>query len=253
MKIFIATIALALLAAVGAQSDCNKTISFAIINNNQVIPLNVANPKNSWVAKWVKKNAKKFSDICFGEPMTGLQNYSIVLSNSRESFAGFQAVTSTNTNTNYVPVSGSGTVTSNYGNTWNYTYQGSMTITTTTTSTEAVPYTINNNYLFATGYNASGGIVSQKDHLYSAYSGGDASYSLGYNVTGALMAINARGRLMSSIVSDISPKDSEKKSKVNNKLNKDVKTNVAWCQSHPSHVWSSGETCTQYLALFSKQ
>jgi hypothetical protein len=189
-----------------SEVTCSQTVSFAVINDGTVRPLvNLDSPKSSWVANWVKKNSKKFPNVCFGEPITGLQNYTIVFSNTLSSFSGFQAVTRTNVDTSTTPVSGSGTVTDYRGGCWYYTYNGTVTTTTTTTTVSNEAYEINSSYLYATAYNSFGGIISQRYHLYSTQSGGDGSYSLGYNLGNAFAAINARGRLVNSVVHDISP------------------------------------------------
>jgi hypothetical protein len=132
-----------------SEITCTQTVSFAVINGGTVRPvINLDNPKSSWVANWIKKNSKKFPNVCFGEPITGLQNYTIVFSNTLSSFSGFQAVSRTNVDTSTTPISGSGAVTDYRGGYWNYTYNGTVTTTTTTTVPDEA-YEINSNYLYA--------------------------------------------------------------------------------------------------------
>jgi hypothetical protein len=135
--------------------------------------------------------------------MQGHENYLIVLSQSASYFHGFEPVVRTDTTTSTTPVSGSGTVTNNYGETWNYTYAGTATTATTTTTQANVPYTINSNTIYANAYDDRGALVSHRNHIYSKKSGGDPVDSADYNVENELRAINARGRLIHSVVMDI--------------------------------------------------
>lgn len=184
--------------------SCDKVVSFALVDASGVHPFMGT---GNWIGNWVRKNAKKHPDICFSEtPMRGRKNYLIALSQSSGYLTGFDPVVRTNTSTSTSPVSGSGTITDNYGDMWYYTYNGTVTTTTTTTTTENVPYTINSNTLFANAYDERGTLVSQHNHVYSTKSGGDAANSLGYNLGNALVAINARGRLLGSVVKDIEGK-----------------------------------------------
>jgi hypothetical protein len=153
-----------------------------------------------WLNNWVRKNAQKYPDVCFlPNPLRGRTNFLVVLSNSESSFQGFQAVTSTGTTT--TPVSGSGSVTDNYGGSWNYIYNGE--VTTTTTTRENVPYEIDTNVLYANAYTDDGTLVSHRSHVYSTQRGGDSAQQFGYNLGNALSAINARGRLITSVLKDI--------------------------------------------------
>jgi hypothetical protein len=183
-----------------AQS-CTKAVSFALADAGGVHPFMGT---GNWIGKWVEKNAKKYPDICFNQsPLEGRANYLVVLSQSAGYLTGFDAVVRTDTSTSSGPVSGSGTVRNNYGSSWNYTYNGTATTTTTTTSHDNVPYTIRTNTIFAYAYRADGAIVSRRYHVFSSRSGGDASSTAGYNIGSALSTINARGRLINSVVKDV--------------------------------------------------
>ena len=74
---------------------------------------------------------------------------------------------------------------------------------TTTTTRENVPYTINSNTIYANAYDDRGALVSHRSHIYSKKSGGDPEDSAEYNLENELRAINARGRLIHSVVMDI--------------------------------------------------
>lgn len=191
----------------GARQDglsCDKVVSFALADPNGVHPFMGT---GNWIGNWVRKNGQKYPDICFSQtPMQGRENYLLTLSQSAGYLTGFDPVVRTNTSTSTSPVSGSGTATDNYGGMWNYTYNGTVTTTTTTTTNENVPYTINSNTLFANAYDERGNLVSRRFHVYSTKSGGDSADSLGYNLGNALAAINARGRLIDSVVKDIEGK-----------------------------------------------
>jgi hypothetical protein len=187
--------------SVGNAPSCNVVVSFALADASGVHPFMGT---GNWIQNWIRKNGKKHPDVCFSQnPLQGRRNYLIALSQSAHYLSGFDPVVRTNTSTSTSPVSGSGTVTDNYGGMWNYTYSGTVTTTTTTTTTEDVPYTINSNTLFANAYDERGTLVSQRSHLYSTKSGGDAANSFGYNMGNALRAINARGRILESVIKDI--------------------------------------------------
>lgn len=175
--------------------SCDKAIAFAVASNG-----NVSEFIPNWVRSWTQKNGKKTPGVCYSQrPLTGIRSYVIVFSQSRTAILGLQPFTTTSTNVS--PISGNGTITNDYGQMWNFTYSG--TEATSTTSTVEVPYVVNNSYLYAVAYDGHGNIVSQHFHLYSAQSGGDPNYAAGYNLGGALFAINARGRLLNSVVRDI--------------------------------------------------
>lgn len=184
-----------------------KTITFIRVYNGVVYRVNLEDQKD-WIAKWVKKNTKKFPNVHFADSAeSNTQNFVVVLTANDSSLSGFQPVTRTDYST--TPVSGSGGVITNQGNVWFYTFNGN--VTTTTTYTANVPYTINETGLYATAYNSNGRIVGRESHVYSTQSGGDPYNSLGYNGMSALMAINARGRLLHAIVLDVCPKNKKSK------------------------------------------
>lgn len=198
--VLVATVLFLLSTPAHAQA-CTKVVSFALADASGI---HLFMGTGNWIANWVQKNAKKYPDMCFSQtPSGGHANYLIVLSQSANYFTGFDPVVRTNTSTSSGPVSGNGTVTDNYGEMWNYTYNGTTTTTTTTTDHENVPYTINSNTIFAYAYAEGGAIVSRRYHVFSSKSGGDAANTAGYNIGSALASINARGRLLGSVVKDI--------------------------------------------------
>jgi hypothetical protein len=168
-----------------------KTISFSLVSPDGTVEPFVPN----WVASWIKKNAKKYPDVAFSqEPITGSENFMVVISEGFVDFTGFQARVVTTT----TPISGSGYV-SNYGHTWYYTYNG----TVVTTQRVFVPYTVSNRTLTAAAFDENGTQVGSRNHTYSGMYGGDPNFAAGYNFGMALRAINARGRMLSGIVKDI--------------------------------------------------
>lgn len=195
-------IGFALLPVSAGGQTCHKVVSFAKADETGV---HLFMGTGNWIGNWVEKNAKKYPDICFAQnPMAGTANYVIVLSQAAGYLSGFDPVVRTSSSSTTSPVSGSGTATNNYGDTWNFNYNGTVTTTTTTTSHENVPYTIRSNTIYAGGYSDGGVLVSNHHHVYSTKSGGDAANSAGYNIGNAIGAINARGRLLNSVVKDIS-------------------------------------------------
>jgi hypothetical protein len=199
MKILTATIlGLALCVTVQAKdkkvtasADCTKTVAFSAAYPNGTVSPYMA----GWVENWIRKNAKKHPSVCFSQtPLPGHDNYVVVFSESRSAFNGLEAVTTTST----TPVSGSGSIADNRGQTWTYTYNG----TVTTTQVQDLPYTVNNRYDYAVAYNSTGTVVASGFHLYSSRSGGAPGASAGYNIVFALSAINARGRLLSKVISE---------------------------------------------------
>jgi hypothetical protein len=200
-KAILVAIGLCLLSVSAEAQMCSKVVSFALADASGVHP---SLGSRGWIGNWVRKNARKHPDICFSQrPMQGRANYLIVLSQSASYFRGFEPVVRTDTSTSMAPVSGSGTVTNNYGETWNYTYAGTAPTATTTTTYENVPYTINSNTIYANAYDDRGALVSQRYHIYSKKSGGDPEDSAEYNLENEVRAINARGRLIHSVVMDI--------------------------------------------------
>jgi len=206
MKRLVALFMFLLLAIPGfSQQPCSKVVSFGYMaptpQGARLIQYNIPDGTSKrWLNNWVRKNAKNYPDVCFlPNPLKDHANFLVVLSDSPRFFQGLQAVTTPVTNA--TPVSGSGPVTDNYGGMWNYTYDGEVSNTMTTH--ENVPYEINANDLYANAYNDDGALVSQRYHVYSTQTDGDSSSGFGYNVGNALRAINARGRLITSVVKDI--------------------------------------------------
>ena len=177
-----------------AQSGCAKNVSFGIFENGRMF---LTEP--NWVTHWVQKNEKHYPSICFSQtPRTGATNFLMVLSNSSQSFSGFDPVVRTNTRTETTPVSGSGTVTDNYGGMWSYTYDGTVTTTTTTTTRENAPYSLNSNSLYIYTFDEHGTLVSRRWKTLTTKQGGDPYNTLGYNLGAALSAINFKSGLLKS-------------------------------------------------------
>jgi len=206
MKSLVALLMLLLLAMPAfAQQPCTKVVSFGYLaptpHGARLIYYKIPDgTSKGWLNNWVRKNAKSYPDVCFlPNPLKDHANFLVVLSDSPRFFQGFQVVPTSSTN--ITPVSGSGTVTDEYGGMWNYTFDGE--VTTTATTRENVPYGFNMNDLYANAYNDHGALVSHRYHVYSAETGSDSSSGFGYNVGNALRAINARGRLITSVVKDL--------------------------------------------------
>ena len=181
-KAILVAIGLSLLSVPAEAQMCSKVVSFAVADTNGVHP---SLGSRGWIGNWVRKNAKKHPDICFSQrPMQGRANYLIVLSQSASYFHGFEPVVRTD-------------------ETWNYSDDGTATTTTTTTTQENVPYSIHSDTIYANAYDDRGALVSHRYHVYSKKSGGDPEDSAEYNVENELRAINARGRLIHSVVMDI--------------------------------------------------
>jgi hypothetical protein len=176
-----------------------KNISFIRLWQGHVYAVNLGDEKD-WIAKWVRKNVKKYPNVHFSDTSeAGAQNYVVVLTASEGALYGFQPTLRTDSSTSYV--SGSGSVTGSRGGTWFYTYNG--TVNTTTTYKVDAPYAINETGLYATAYEAHGLVVAKAEHIYSTQSGRDGSTALGYNAFNAFDSINARGRLLKSVVSRV--------------------------------------------------
>lgn len=206
-KAVLAALGSVLFALSAHAQTCAKVVSFALADASGVHPFMGT---GDWIGKWVKKNAKKHPDICFSQsPLQERASYLIVLSQSAGYLAGLDPVLRTDTSTSTTPVSGTGTVRDNYGSTWNYTYNGTATATTTTTRNENVPYTIRSDTIYAYVYGENGAIISERNHVFSTRSGGNASNTAGYNLGSALTAINARGRLLDAAVKDIENQPAE--------------------------------------------
>jgi hypothetical protein len=182
-----------------AQTGCSKNVSFGIFENGRMF---MSEP--DWVAHWVQKNENHYASICFSQtPQAGATNFLMVLSNSSQSFSGFDPVIRTNTTTDTTPVSGSGTVTNNYGGMWSYTYDGTVTTTTTTTTQENVPYALNSNSLYVYTFDEHGTLVSRRWKTLTTKQGGEPFNTLGYNLGAALGAINFKSGLLKGAVKDV--------------------------------------------------
>lgn len=180
-------------------SSCVRNISFAVIEGGAVIS-RIPN----FAEKWLRKNAKNFSKLCFSQaPISGSANYLFVFSTSREALSGIDPVVRQSTSVNTEPVSGSGTVTDSSGSMWDYTYSGTETTTTTTTSSEDVPYTVNSNTLYLYAYDQNGRLVSRRWRTVSTREGGNPYNSLGYNLGAALGSIHFKERLLKDVLKDV--------------------------------------------------
>jgi hypothetical protein len=200
IKLFGIVVAIASAGGSLMAQTCHRSVSFAMADASGVHPFLGS---GNWIEKWIKSNQKKHPDTCFSQvPISGTDNFVIVLSKSNSYLSGLDPVVRTNTNVTTTPVSGSGSVTTGSG-VWTYRYNGTETATTTTTTNENAPYTISESTIFAFAYRATGAVVSKHYHVYSSKTGGDTANTAGYNLGNALAAMNARGRLLSSTVKDI--------------------------------------------------
>jgi hypothetical protein len=188
---------------------CAKNISFSAVMKYDG---QVHSYMSGWIDKWIEKNQKKHSDVCFNQqPQADLANYMIVLSTSASQVRGVQLVTLTSTSNTSVSgsgsASGSGNATSTSGSSWDFTYNGTVnydaTASTTTTSQALVPYELERSTLYATGYDDQGGVVGAGNHFYVTQEGGNNTAAAVTNTINAFRAINARGRLINGVVETI--------------------------------------------------
>jgi hypothetical protein len=180
-------------------AGCDKNISFAVAEGGQVV-----SRVPTFADKWVSKNARKYSGICFSQvPNSQAANYLLVFSTSQAAFNGIYPTVRTSTSTNTTPVSGNGTVTDSYGSVWNYTYDGTVTTTTTTTTHENLPYTDNSATIYLGSYDQHGRLISERWHTITTRQGGDGMNTLGYNLGAALGAMHTKERLLKSVVKDV--------------------------------------------------
>jgi hypothetical protein len=186
-------------AMIGEPSTCRKNISFAVAEGGQVVS---RAPK--FTQKWIEKNAKKYSSICFSQvPNAQAVNYVLVFSTSQVAFNGIYPTVHTSTSSSTTPVNGSGTVTDNYGGMWIYTYNGTATTNTTTTSQVDLPYTDMTRSLYVNSYDQRGTLVSQRWRSITTRQGGDEYNTLGYNLGATLGAIHIKERLLKDAVDDV--------------------------------------------------
>src|SRR5580704_3830544 len=177
-----------------------KVVTFAWADSGGVY---LGSPK--WADDWVRKNAKKFPALRFSRaPISGAENYLVVLSTSTSILSGFQAVVRLATTTSTADVSGRGTVTDNYGSTWSYTLRGNVTTTTTTMTRQDVPYTFETRTLYASAY---GGplnlLVARNSEWTSRQEGGDPNEALGTNLGGLARRIRMKTRLLDGVAKAI--------------------------------------------------
>jgi hypothetical protein len=180
-------------------ATCTKSIAIARATASGTQPF-----LPEFIANWWRKNSKRYPDICLSQtPSVTAKNYLIVGSTSQKYFGGLFPTVKTYTSTSTTPYSSTGTVSDQYGNTWNYTATGDITTTTTTTVHENLPYTDRFVGLYMNAYDSGGRMVLATEHVYASRSGGDAANTAGYNIGSGLRNINARGRMLRSLVKSI--------------------------------------------------
>jgi len=177
-----------------------KVVSFAWADSYGVY---LGLPK--WADDWVQKNAKKFPALrCSQTPVSGAENYLVVLSASTSMLSGFQPVVRFTTATSTADVSGRGSVTDYYGSIWSYTYQGTATTTTTTMTRQDVPYTLETRTLYASAYGGPLNLLVARNSEWTVrQEGGDPSQALGTNLGGLVRRIRMKTRLLDGVVKDI--------------------------------------------------
>jgi hypothetical protein len=188
-------------------TEASKNISFACAPPNGVY---LCSPK--WTEDWVKKNVKKFAGIHFSQsPVSGAENYLIVLSTSTSALSGFQPVVRWNTTRSTADVSGRGTADDDYGSTWTYTYHGTATTTTMTTTQEDVPYTVETITIYASAYGGPlNSLVAQNSESTVRREGGDPDAAVVTNLGGLIRRIRIKTRLLDGVVKDIAKLPSSK-------------------------------------------
>jgi hypothetical protein len=180
-------------------STCTKSIAIARATAGGAEPF-----LPNFVVSWWRKNSKHYPDICLSQtPSKTAKNYLIVGSTSESSFSGLFPTVKTYTNTSTTPYTSYGTVNDQYGNVWSYTATGEVTTTTTTTVNENLPYTDRFVGLYMNAYDSKGRMVLATQHVYTSRTGGDAANTAGYNLGSALTNINARGRMLKSLIQSI--------------------------------------------------
>jgi hypothetical protein len=178
---------------------CLKNIAFAIASDGQVNPV-----VPTFVEKWIAKNRKKLSGLCFSQrPNLGTRNYILILSYQQSAAIGIYPTVRTSTDTAVTPVSGSGTVTDYRGSMWTYNYTGTQTTTTTTTTYANLPYTDTSDTLYLYSYDQRGRQVSGRWRTVSRRQGGDAANTLGYNLGSMLSSIHVKERLLDDVLKDV--------------------------------------------------
>jgi hypothetical protein len=177
-----------------------KVVSFAWADSDGVF---LGLPK--WADDWVKKNAKKFPALRFSQaPVSGAENYLVVLSASTRMLSGFQPVVRFTATTSTADVSGRGIVTDDYGSMWSYTYRGTVTTTTTTMTHQDVPYTLETRTLYASVYGGPlNSLVAQNSKWTAWQEGGDPNQALGTNLGGLIRRIHMKTRLLDGVVKGI--------------------------------------------------
>ncbi len=175
------------------QQPCQRAVAVALATSSGV-HLTTDTPHMS---KFLKKNSNRYPDICLSAtPISGAQNFAIVISPNSNVVNGVMPVVKTVNGTSNTNGSFNGSATNlNYGSTWSF--NGDYNGTTTTTSQQVVnePYTQTDNAVSFIAYDANGVIVAQAGHVYSSRSGGDGANTLGYNLGSALGSAGARSRM----------------------------------------------------------
>jgi PEGA domain len=177
-----------------------KTVSFAWADADGV-HLGLAH----WTNDWIKKNAKNFPVIRFSQiPVSGADNYLVVVSDSTSVLSGFQPVVRMNSTTSETNFSGSGDARDNSGFRWSFTFDGRATSTTTTMTQEDVPYTIESHTLFASVYGGPGDLlISRESETIGWQQGGNPSSAAIYNLGELARRIRLKTRLLNNVARDI--------------------------------------------------
>jgi hypothetical protein len=177
-----------------------KTVSFAWADADGV-HLGLAH----WTNDWIKKNAKNFPVIRFSQiPVSGADNYLVVVSDAMSMLSGFQPVVRVNSTTSETNFSGSGDARDNSGFRWSFTFDGRATSTTTTMTQEDVPYTIESHTLYASVYGGPGDLlISRESETIGWQEGGNPSSAAIYNLGELARRIRFKTRLLNNVAKDI--------------------------------------------------
>src|SRR5579863_4708504 len=152
--------------------------------------------------RFMAKNASNYPRMCLVEQTNAtsfaptVPHYLLVWAYSEGAFVGFQPVRRTTT----APVSGTGTLRDFYGGVWNFTYTGTMM----EIDTVEAPYVVQSRTLYLRAYDEKGNVVSQHSITTSSQTGGDASYTAGYNA-GAIISLlwNNPSNLVKNVLKDV--------------------------------------------------
>jgi hypothetical protein len=173
------------------ESSCQKAVAVAVATPRGIRPTTYT-PR---ITKFLQKNAKRYPDICLSvRPVSGAQNFAIIISNSSNVTNGVTPVVKTLTSTSSTDGSFNGSVTGN-GGYWNFNGDYSGTTTTSTQTVVNETYTQTDSAIYFVAYDSNGVIIAQTGHVYSARTGGDGADTLGYNLGSALGSAGSRKRM----------------------------------------------------------